>query len=102
MTLRRPPRALRQGIVSTLGNPTIALFFASLLPQFAPGGQGGFAGFIALGFLVCAMTLAWLSLYAVTVHRLRAVLGGPVRRVLDAVTGLVLIALGIRVAAAER
>ena len=46
--------------------------------------------------------IAWLSLYAVTVHRLRAVLGGPVRRVLDAVTGLVLVALGIRVAAAER
>jgi len=97
-----PRRALRQGVVSNLGNPKIALFFASLLPQFAPGGHAGFAGFLALGFLFSAMTLAWLSLYAVTVHRLRAVLGGPVRHVLDAVTGLVLVALGIRVAAAER
>ena len=97
-----PPRALRQGVVSNLGNPKIALFFASLLPQFAPGGHAGFAGFLALGLLFCAMTLAWLSLYAVTVHRLRAVLGGPARRVLDAVTGVVLVALGIRVAAAER
>jgi threonine/homoserine/homoserine lactone efflux protein len=97
-----PPRALRQGVVSNLGNPKIALFFASLLPQFAPDGHGGFAVFLGLGLLFCAMTLAWLSLYAVTVHRLRAVLGGPVRRVLDAVTGLVLVALGIRVAAAER
>ena len=97
-----PPRALRQGVVSNLGNPKIALFFASLLPQFAPGGNAGFAGFLALGFLFCAMTLAWLSLYAVTVHRLRAVLGGPVRRGLDTVTGLVLVALGIRIAAAER
>ena len=97
-----PRRALRQGVVSNLGNPKIALFFASLLPQFAPGGHAGFAGFLALGFLFSAMTLAWLSLYAVTVHRLRAVLGGPVRHMLDAVTGLVLVALGIRVAAAER
>ena len=48
------------------------------------------------------MTLAWLWLYAVAVHRLREVLRGPVRRVLDAVTGLVLVALGIRIAAAER
>jgi threonine/homoserine/homoserine lactone efflux protein len=95
-------RMTMQGVVSNLGNPKIALFFASLLPQFAPGGHAGFAGFLALGLLFCAMTLAWLSLYAVTVHRLRAVLGGPVRRVLDAVTGLVLVALGIRVAAAER
>jgi threonine/homoserine/homoserine lactone efflux protein len=97
-----PPRALRQGVVSNLGNPKIALFFASLLPQFAPGGHAGFAAFLALGFLFCAMTLAWLSLYAVTVHRLRAALGGPVRRVLDAVTGIVLVVLGLRIAAAER
>jgi len=97
-----PRRALRQGVVSNLGNPKIALFFASLLPQFAPGGHAGFAGFLALGFLFSAMTLAWLSLYAVTVHRPRDVPGGPVRHVLDAVTGLVLVALGIRVAAAER
>ena len=98
----RPHERLRQGVLSNLGNPKIALFFASLLPQFAPGGHAGFAGFLALGFLFGAMTLAWLSLYAVTVHRLRAVLGGPVRRVLDALTGIVLVALGIRVAAVER
>ena len=97
-----PTRAMRQGVVSNLGNPKIALFFASLLPQFAPGGYAGFVGFLGLGFLFCAMTLAWLSLYAVAVHRLRAVLRGPVRRVVDAMTGLVLVALGIRIAAAER
>ena len=97
-----PTRALRQGVVSNLGNPKIALFFASLLPQFAPGGHAGLAGFLGLGFLFCAMTLAWLTLYAIAVHRLRDVLRAPVRRVLDALTGLVLIGLGIRIAAAER
>ena len=97
-----PVRAMRQGVVSNLGNPKIALFFASLLPQFAPSGQGAFAGFLALGFLFCAMTLAWLTLYAIVVHRLRAALDGPVRRALDAATGLVLVALGLRVAGAER
>lgn len=93
----KPRRALRQGVVSNLGNPKIALFFASLLPQFAPEGQAAFAGFLALGFLFSAMTLAWLSVYAVVVHRLRALLGGTVRRVLDAATGVVLVALGLRV-----
>ena len=44
------------------------------------------------------MTLAWLSLYAVVVHRLRELLGGAVRRILDAATGVVLVALGLRVA----
>ncbi len=93
-----PRRALRQGVVSNLGNPKIALFFASLLPQFAPEGHGAFAGFLALGFVFSLMTLAWLSLYAVVVHRLRELLDGTVRRILDAATGVVLVALGLRVA----
>ena len=46
-----PRRALGQGALSNLGNPKMALFFASLLPQFAPGGRESFAGFLALGLL---------------------------------------------------
>jgi threonine/homoserine/homoserine lactone efflux protein len=34
-----PSRALRQGVISNLGNPKMAVFFASLLPQFALGEQ---------------------------------------------------------------
>lgn len=56
-----PPRtALRQGIVSDLGNPKIAVFFTSLLPQFAPAGGGAFAVMFALGLLFGALTFAWL------------------------------------------
>jgi threonine/homoserine/homoserine lactone efflux protein len=94
-----PRRALGQGLLSNLGNPKMALFFASLLPQFAPGGHESFAGFLALGLLFGLMTLAWLSLYAIAVHRLRDVLEGPVRRALDAATGIVLVGFGIRLAA---
>jgi threonine/homoserine/homoserine lactone efflux protein len=97
-----PRRALRQGVLSNLGNPKMALFFASLLPQFAPGGRASFAGFLALGLLFGAMTLAWLTLYAIAVNRLRELLVGPVRRALDAATGLVLVGFGIRLAAPER
>ena len=80
----------------------MALFFASLLPQFAPGGRESFAGFLALGLLFGAMTLAWLTLYAIAVHRLREVLGGPVRRALDAATGIVLVGLRAPARRAER
>ncbi|HEX5926154.1 MAG TPA: LysE family translocator [Baekduia sp.] len=31
-----PPTAPRQGILNDLGNPKIAVFFTTLLPQFAP------------------------------------------------------------------
>jgi threonine/homoserine/homoserine lactone efflux protein len=95
-------RALRQGVLSNLGNPKMAVFFASLLPQFAPEGSGSFAVLLALGFLFCAMTFAWLTFYAVAVARLGGLLTGTVRRALDAVTGVVLVALGIRLATEER
>ncbi len=91
-------RAFRQGAISNLGNPKMAVFFASLLPQFAPGGSTSFLVLFALGLLFCAMTLAWLTLYAVAVARARSLFAGPVRRALDAVTGLVLVVLGLRLA----
>lgn len=92
-------RALRQGVLSNLGNPKMAVFFASLLPQFAPGGSGAFVALLALGLLFCSLTLAWLTLYALAVARARRLLVGPVRRALDAITGVVLVAFGIRLAA---
>jgi threonine/homoserine/homoserine lactone efflux protein len=93
-----PRAAFRQGLVSNLGNPKMAVFFSSLLPQFVPGAPT-FASLFALGILFCAMTFAWLSLYAAVVERAGTVLRRPrVRRWLDAVTGTVLVALGLRVA----
>jgi threonine/homoserine/homoserine lactone efflux protein len=93
-----PRAAFRQGLVSNLGNPKMAVFFSSLLPQFVPGAPT-FASLFALGIVFCAMTFAWLSLYAAVVERAGTVLRRPrVRRWLDAVTGTVLVALGLRVA----
>jgi threonine/homoserine/homoserine lactone efflux protein len=99
---RSSRRALREGLLSNLGNPKMAVFFASLLPQFAPEGSSSFAVLLALGFLFCAMTLAWLSLYAVAISRFGGLLTTTVRRVLDAVTGAVLVALGYRLATEDR
>jgi threonine/homoserine/homoserine lactone efflux protein len=93
-------KALRQGLVSNLGNPKMAVFFASLLPQFAPG--GAFAPLLALGLCFCVLTFGWLTLYAVAVERLRRLLAGPARRALDALTGVALVVLGVRLAADER
>ena len=108
-TKTRPPgeplasaRALRQGILSNLGNPKMAVFFASLLPQFAPTGGGSFPVLLGLGLVFCSLTFAWLTLYAVAVARIGRLLTGTVRRMLDAVTGVVLVALGVRLAADAR
>ena len=92
--------AFRQGALSNLGNPKMAVFFTSLLPQFA---GGGFVDLLALGLLFVALTLAWLAGYTVAVERASATLLRPsVRRALDALTGLVLVAFGLRLATERR
>jgi len=98
-----PRRALRTGVVSNLGNPKMAVFFTSLLPQFAVPGPGAGAAMLGLGLVFASITLLWLSCYAVVVARAGNVLRRPrVRRTVDAITGTVLLAFGGRLAAAER
>ncbi|HEX2044185.1 MAG TPA: LysE family translocator [Gaiellaceae bacterium] len=95
--------AYRQGVVSNLGNPKMAVFFTSLLPQFTPNAEASFAALLLLGAVFCALTLAWLAGYAVAVARMSGILRRPrVRRALDAVTGALLVAFGLRLAAGER
>lgn len=98
-----PGRAFRQGVVNDLGNPKMAAFFTSLLPQFVPSRDVSFATPMALGLLFCLMTLVWLMLYAGAAARLGEVLRRPaIRRALDCVTGVVLVGLGLRMASEHR
>jgi threonine/homoserine/homoserine lactone efflux protein len=88
--------AYRQGLVSDLGNPKMAAFFTSLLPQFG----SSFWGMLALGLTFCALTWLWLAAYATALARLQA--SRRVRRAIEAVTGTVLVALGVRLATESR
>jgi threonine/homoserine/homoserine lactone efflux protein len=98
-----PRAAVRQGLVNDLANPKIAVFFSSLLPQFAPQHGPAFPTLLGLGLVFCGMTFAWLCVYATAVDRLSAFLGRTgVRRAIDAVMGTVLVALGGRLALERR
>jgi threonine/homoserine/homoserine lactone efflux protein len=86
-------------VLSNLGNPKMAVFFTSLLPQFG----ASFGALLVLGLVFCTLTLVWLVGYAIAIARAGDVLRGPrIRRALDAVTGTVLVALGVRLAAERR
>jgi threonine/homoserine/homoserine lactone efflux protein len=98
-----PSVALRQGLISNLTNPKMAAFFPALLPQFAPAGEGTVLVLLLLGATFALMTLVWLMAYAVAVARAGNFLRRPrVRRALEAATGAVLLALGLRLATEER
>jgi threonine/homoserine/homoserine lactone efflux protein len=102
---RRLPAAVafRQGVISNLSNPKMAAFFPALLPQFAPSGGASFPALLALGLVFCSLTLAWLAAYAVAVATAGDFLRRPsIRRLTEAVTGAVLVALGLRLATERR
>lgn len=85
----------RQGLISNLANPKMPVFFISLLPQFG----GSFLALTAHGLVFAALTLCWLAL----VSRGAGLLLVPrVRRVVDVVTGVVLVAFGLRLATERR
>jgi RhtB (resistance to homoserine/threonine) family protein len=96
-------KALRQGLLTDLGNPKIAVFFTSFLPQFVHGNGAAFGPLLVLGGIFTVLTLAWLAAYGIAVGRASAVIRRPfVRKALDRFTGLVLIGFGIRLAFERR
>jgi len=95
--------AWRQGALTNLGNPKIAVFFTSFLPQFTPSQHADFGSLVLLGVLFCLVGLSWLTLYALVVARIGDLLRRPrPRRILDAVTGTVLLGFGVRLATEHR
>jgi threonine/homoserine/homoserine lactone efflux protein len=91
--------AFVQGIVNNLGNPKMAVFFASVLPQFTAPGPGMGSALVLLGFVFSVMTLGWLTTYAVVIATAGRLLRiSRLQRSIEAVSGVVLVGLGARVA----
>jgi threonine/homoserine/homoserine lactone efflux protein len=96
-------RGFRQGLLSNLANPKIAVFFTSLVPQFVGSGHGVLLPSLLLGALFALMTVTWLSGYAVLAAKAGGLLRRPrVNAALDRVSGCVLIGLGLRLATEHR
>jgi len=99
----RPWAAYRQGVLTNVLNPKVAVFFLSLLPQFIEPGEGFTARLLLLAAVFIAIGLAWLTTYTLALDALGGVLSrAKVRRAIERVTGAVLVALGVRLAFARR
>jgi RhtB (resistance to homoserine/threonine) family protein len=95
--------AFRQGLLTNLFNPKIAVFYSTFLPQFIEPGDPALLISTVLAGVHIAMGIAWLTLYAWLLDRtVKAFKGSRARRALDALTGGVLVALGLRLAAERR
>jgi RhtB (resistance to homoserine/threonine) family protein len=93
----------RQGLLTNLFNPKIAVFYSTFLPQFIGPGDPALLISMLLAGVHIALGIAWLSIYAWLLARaVEAFKGSRLRRALDALTGTVLVALGLRLAAERR
>lgn len=101
--LMGPMGGFRQGLFSDLANPKIGIFFTSLLPQFVSPGHAVLLPFLALGAVFVLMTIIWLAVYCLVADRAAQALQRPrVKAIMDRATGVVLIAIGLRVAVEHR
>ena len=91
-----------QGLLTNLLNPKVAVFYLTFLPQFVAPDRPVLPQSIFLATTHVLMGLVWLTLYARFLDRMAAVLlSNRVKRRIEAVTGAVLMALGIRLALAK-
>jgi threonine/homoserine/homoserine lactone efflux protein len=90
--------AFRQGLLNNLLNPKAGAIFATALPAFiSPGHPPPRLVLMMLAYE--AILLGWLNLYGSLVSRAgQSRFGTRVRAILQGVTGVVLIALGVRLA----
>jgi threonine/homoserine/homoserine lactone efflux protein len=98
-----PRGALRDGLVTSLANPKLAVFYVALFPQFVPDGAPVLPWALAMAALVVAFDLVWYSVIACLVARARrAFVEGPWLRRAERLTGAVLVGLGVRLALERR
>src|SRR5918911_2220785 len=96
-------RSYFEGLLTNVLNPKVAIFYLAFLPQFISVGDPVFAKSVMLAGIHFILGVAWLSIVTVLLGRVRAVLTRPsVKRAIEAATGAVLIAFGVRLAMEHR
>jgi threonine/homoserine/homoserine lactone efflux protein len=91
------------GLITSLANPKLAVFFIALFPQFLHEGQSVFLTTLAMAVLLIAVDLVYFAGLALAVVRARrAVVGSRLARWLERTTGAVMVGLGLRVALERR
>jgi RhtB (resistance to homoserine/threonine) family protein len=98
-----PWRSFREGWFSNVLNPKVAVFYLAFLPQFINPGDPVLAKSLLLAAIHFMLGILWLGLVSLFLGRLRAWITRPaIKRAMETVTGVVLIAFGVRLVVEQR
>jgi threonine/homoserine/homoserine lactone efflux protein len=102
-TADKPQRARWwSGLVTSVSNPKLAVFFVALFPQFLTRGSPVLPYALAMAGVIVLVDVLWFSTLAFTVDRARTLLKPRVQRGMERFTGAVMIGLGVRLATESR
>ncbi|UGB30363.1 LysE family translocator [Metabacillus sp. B2-18] len=91
--------AFKQGLISNVLNPKVAMFFLTFLPQFIQTGENATQQLIIMGVIYTLLSISWFFIYVFFINYLREWLLSPkVQIIMDRATGLVLIGFGLKLA----
>ena len=99
---RRGRGGWRSGMVTSFSNPKLAVFFVALFPQFLSPHAAVLPAALAMAAVIVALDVAWFSGLILLVDRTRGLLKPRLQRVMERVTGSVMVGLGVRLAVEPR
>ncbi len=95
--------AFKQGALSNILNPKVAMFFITFLPQFVQPGTSTTWQLITMGIVYTLLSISWFFVYVFFIHFMREwLLSAKVQKAMDRITGVVLIGFGLKLALAKR
>lgn len=89
----------RQGFLTDILNPKVAIFFLSFFPQFVVPGNDPFFPFLMMGITFTLLSAIWLVIYIYLINYISAFMKKPVaKHIIEGITGTIIIAFGIKLA----
>ena len=93
-----PAKSFREGLFSNVLNPKPAIFYLAFFPQFINPGDPVFIKTMFLASIQFAIGISWLVMLSFFVSRIKNYIGKPsIKRILDTLSGSILIAFGIKI-----
>lgn len=89
----------KQGLITNVTNPKVAVFFLTFLPQFLAEGSEPFWPFLTMGIIYIVLTFVWFAFYVFLLNKIRNFMKKPATQaVVEMLTGGVLIGFGLKLA----